>query len=111
MSAKSQFRTTVSAELVGMGFGLNTMSEPTRKVIKLDQIFDGTNKQDGLTILALIEAALVYLKQEFPFASIKYIQSDNAAAYHLKELVHTWYSPAQRGKNCHDILICCTRVL
>jgi hypothetical protein len=40
-----------------------------------------------LTVLALIEAALVYLHQEFPFASIEYIQLDNAAAYHLKELV------------------------
>jgi hypothetical protein len=61
--------------------------EPAKNEIKLDQILDGTNKQDGLTVLALIEAALVYLQQEFPFALIEYIQSDNAAAYHLKELV------------------------
>jgi hypothetical protein len=61
--------------------------EPAKSVIKLDQILDGTNKQDGLTVLTLIEAALIYLHQEFPFASIKYIQSDNASAYHLKELV------------------------
>jgi hypothetical protein len=61
--------------------------EPAKNVVKLDQILDGTNKQDGLTVLALIEAALVYLHQEFPSASIEYIQSDNAAAYHLKELV------------------------
>jgi hypothetical protein len=58
-----------------------------KKIIKLDQILDGTNKQDGLTVLTWIEAALVYLHQEFLHASVEYIQSDNAAAYHLKELI------------------------
>lgn len=61
--------------------------EPAKVVVKLDQILDGSNKQDGLNVIALIEAALVYLHQEFPFASIEYVQSDNAAAYHLKELI------------------------
>ena len=61
--------------------------EPVKKVIKLDQILDGGNKQDGLTVLALLEATLTYLKQEFPNASVEYMQADNASAYHLKDLV------------------------
>lgn len=61
--------------------------KPVKVVIKLDQILEGWNKQDGMTVLALVEAALVFLKMEFPNAAIDFLQSDNAAAYHLKELV------------------------
>lgn len=56
-------------------------------VAKVDQILEGTNKQDGMTVLALVEAAQMYLHHEFPGADIDFLQSDNAAAYHLKELV------------------------
>jgi hypothetical protein len=35
----------------------------------------------------LVEATQVYLHQEFPGAQIDYLQSDNAAYYHLKQLV------------------------
>lgn len=58
-----------------------------KKVVKLDQILDGTNKQDGMNVLALIEATLVYLKNEFPGADVEFLQSDNAGCYHLKELL------------------------
>lgn len=63
------------------------LGKPVKKVVKLDQILDGTNKQDGMNVLALIEAALVYIKREFPGADIEYIQSDNAGCYHLKALI------------------------
>lgn len=61
--------------------------EPVRVVVKLDQILDGWNKQDGMTVLALVEAAQVFVHRHFPGATIDFLQSDNAAAYHLKELV------------------------
>lgn len=61
--------------------------EVTKIVAKLDQILEGTNKQDGLTVLGLLEACLLYLHKEFPGLCVEYIKSDNAAAYHLKELV------------------------
>lgn len=60
---------------------------PAKIVVKVDQILDGSNKQDGLTVLALLEAMQVYLSQEFPGACIEYLQSDNASAYHLKDLI------------------------
>ena len=68
-----------------------------KKVIKLDQILEGTNKQDGLAVLALLEAALVYLNEEFPGANVEFLQSDNAAACH-SERPGSWCPAAQCGK-------------
>jgi hypothetical protein len=40
-----------------------------------------------MTVLALVESTQVFLHQEFLGAQIDYLQSDNAAYYHLKQLV------------------------
>jgi hypothetical protein len=61
--------------------------EAVKRVVKLDQILDGSNKQDGSTVLGLLEAAMVFIQEEFPGANIEYLQSDNAGCYHLKDLV------------------------
>jgi hypothetical protein len=59
-----------------------------RHVLKLDQILKGANKQDGVTVLALLEAAMVFLLDEFgQDVVIDCLQTFNAAAYHKKELV------------------------
>jgi hypothetical protein len=58
-----------------------------RHVVKLDQILEGTNRQDGNVVLALLEAALMYIKCEFPTCVEVMLQSDNAGCYHLKELI------------------------
>ena len=55
--------------------------------MKLNQILEGKNKQDRLTVLALVEAALVFIKNEFPGAVVHALQSDNAACCHKKDLV------------------------
>jgi hypothetical protein len=47
-------------------------------VVKVDQILTGANKQDGMTVLALLEALQAYCVVEFPGAEITYLQSDNA---------------------------------
>ena len=60
---------------------------PAKYVAKVDQILEGTNEQSGATVMGCIEAMLVYLKQEFPEACIRYLQSDNANYYHTKELL------------------------
>lgn len=52
--------------------------QPVKIVIKLDQILDGWNKQDGMMVLALVEAAQVFLHWEFCKANIEFLQSDNA---------------------------------
>ena len=54
-----------------------------KRVVKMDQILQGTNKQDGLTVLALLECGLVAIHEAFPGASVAYLKSDNAGCYHL----------------------------
>jgi hypothetical protein len=56
-------------------------------VIKIDQILAGTNKQDGLTVVALLEALQAYCQVEFPGADISFLQSDNASYYQSKLVV------------------------
>jgi hypothetical protein len=57
------------------------------RVLKLDQILSGVNKQDCMTVLALLEALQAYCSVEFPGADIDYIQSDNASYYQAKQVV------------------------
>lgn len=63
------------------------MGEPVKYVAKMDQILEGTNEQSGTTVLALVEAMLIFVNSEFPGANILYIQSDNAVYYHSKEFI------------------------
>jgi hypothetical protein len=57
------------------------------RVLKLDQILSGVNKQDAMTVLALLEAMQAYCSVEFPGAEIAYVQSDNASYYQAKQVV------------------------
>ena len=56
-------------------------------ILKLDQILSGVNKQDAMTVLALLEAMQAYCSVEFPGAEIAYIKSDNASYYQAKQVV------------------------
>jgi hypothetical protein len=56
-------------------------------VVKVDQILAGANKQDGMTVLALLEALQAYCAVEFPGAEITFLQSDNASNYQSKHVV------------------------
>jgi hypothetical protein len=56
-------------------------------VLKLDQILSCANKQDAMTVLALIEALQIYCHVEFSEAEITYLQSDNASCYQAKQVV------------------------
>jgi hypothetical protein len=61
---------------------------PMRHVLKLDQILEGANKRDVVTVLALLEAAIVFVSDEFgQDVVIDCLQTDSAAAYLKKELV------------------------
>jgi hypothetical protein len=61
---------------------------PMRHVLKLDQILEGANKLDVVTVLALLEAAIVFVSDEFgQDVVIDCLQTDSAAAYLKKELV------------------------
>jgi hypothetical protein len=65
----------------------NNEEKVESRVIKLDQILSGVNKQDAMTVLALLEAMQVYCSVEFPGATIAYVQSDNASYYQAKQVV------------------------
>lgn len=69
--------------------------QPVKIVIKLDQILDGWNKQDGMMVLALVEAAQVFLHWEFHKANIEFLQSDNAGCHISLERVCAWCSSSQ----------------
>jgi hypothetical protein len=55
--------------------------------IALDQLLEHSNKQDGLAVLSDLEALMVKLSTELPFIKHGIIKSDNAGAYHKKELL------------------------
>jgi hypothetical protein len=56
-------------------------------ILKLDQILSGVNKQDMMTVLALLGAMQAFCSVHFPGAEIAYIQSNNASYYQAKQLV------------------------
>ena len=55
--------------------------------VYLDQILNGDNKQDGLSVLSMIEAMIVHIKEDLAFIKELWLQSNNAGCYHLKDLV------------------------
>lgn len=58
-----------------------------RRTVYLDQILSGGNKQDGLAVASMVEAALHHLGGSFPDLSKVTVQSDNAKCYQSHELV------------------------
>ena len=60
---------------------------PICHTIFIDQILSDKNKQDGLTILSLLEAAQLLILKSFPFLSHLILLSDNAVCYHVKEFI------------------------
>jgi hypothetical protein len=58
-----------------------------RKNVYIDQILEGSNKQDGPAVASMVEAALCQIKKELPFIEEVIIQSDNAGCYQSKQLI------------------------
>ena len=56
-------------------------------IVYVDQILQGSNKQDGMTVIALLEACVSSLYIQLPFISQLSIQSDNATTYQNGYLV------------------------
>jgi hypothetical protein len=55
--------------------------------IALDQLLEHSNMQDGLAVLSDLEALMVKVSTELPWLTRGIIKSDNAGAYHKKELL------------------------
>ena len=61
--------------------------EAVRQTKCFDQILEGSNKQDGLAVAAMLEAFIYQLKDELPYLMEITIQSDNSGRYQSKELL------------------------
>jgi len=59
----------------------NISKVPTLYTIYIDQIISDGNKQDSLSVMSLLDAALGQIAQELPFITSIILQSDNAKAY------------------------------
>lgn len=55
--------------------------EPRKNIVYVDQILENSNKQDGLTVISLIEAVLVAIIDQLSFIDELILQSDNALTY------------------------------
>ena len=65
----------------------SVMGSAIRYTVYCDQILEGSNKQDGLAVLSMIEAFLKQLNIELPHIKTVTLQSDNAGCYQNKELL------------------------
>ena len=54
---------------------------PKEYRVYIDQILEGSNRQDGAAVLGLLEAALTSITTELPFVEEIILQSDNAKSY------------------------------
>ena len=55
--------------------------KPRKNIVYIDQIMENSNKQDGMTVISLIEAALVTIIDQLSFIDEIVLQSDNALTY------------------------------
>ena len=58
-----------------------------RYTVYCNQILEGSNKQDGLAVISMLEAFLTQLKEELPHIKTVTLQTDNAGCYQSKELL------------------------
>ena len=65
----------------------NPLMEVVKKIVYIDQILEDNNKQDGLSVIGLLECALTHIAIRFPFIQNITLQSDNAATYQNHELL------------------------
>ena len=56
-------------------------------LVYIDQILTNSNKQDGMSVIALLESCLTSLHSQLPFISQLTIQSDNATTYQNGHLI------------------------
>ena len=55
--------------------------EARKHIVYLDQILESSNKQDGIMVISLLEAAIVAITDQLPFITEIILQSDNALSY------------------------------
>ena len=55
--------------------------EARKNIVYIDQIMERSNKQDGVTVISLIEAAIVAINDQMSFIDEIILQSDNALSY------------------------------
>ena len=55
--------------------------EPIKYTVYLNQILSDSNKQDSLSVLSLLDAAMAQISRELPFINELILQTDNAKSY------------------------------
>ena len=57
------------------------MYKARKNIVCIDQIMERSNKQDGVTVITLIEATIVAINDQMSFIDEIILQSDNALSY------------------------------
>ncbi len=65
----------------------NDLYYAKKYLVYVDQILTNSNKQDGMSVIALLESCLTSLHSQLPFISQLTIQSDNATTYQNGHLI------------------------
>ena len=79
--------------------GGNDIYEAKKHIVYINQILEDCNKQDGATVLSLLEAALLVINDELPFIRNIIIQSNNANMYQNPHVVFGIYMLNCKYKN------------
>ena len=66
---------------------VDEVGDAERVNVYVDQILEGTNKQNAMAVLSMIEAAIEAIHHRFPFIKSISLQSDNAACYQSNDLM------------------------
>ena len=59
------------------------VNEPVKYTVYMNQILSDSNKQDALSVLGLLDAALGQIAEELPFITQIVLQMDNATSYKI----------------------------
>ena len=62
-------------------YQLDHEGNATRNNVYIDQILNDTNKQDGTTVIGLLEVTITAIMSELPFIKNATVTSDNATCY------------------------------
>jgi len=79
---------------------LDDEGNPIRNIVYLDQILNDTNKQGGVSVVALLEVAITAFISELPFIKEAIINPDNVNCYqnHLVTFMMAVYNKKFAGK-------------
>ncbi len=73
--------------------------EAWKNIVYIDQISESSNKQDGMMVISLLEAALVAINDQLPFIDEIILQSDDAMPYQNPQVLFGVHSLNMKYQN------------